>query len=61
MYDLDRIKKEFKEACDKAGVVLDTPIYINGRLSTTLGQVVFDGDDKPVKIDFSRIMSSPRA
>lgn len=54
MYDLDRIKKEFKETCDKAGVKLTTPIYINSRLSTTLGQVVFDGEDTPLKIDFSK-------
>ena len=54
MYDLERIKKEFTEACELANVSVDIPININSRLSTTLGQVVFTGDDRPIKADFSK-------
>lgn len=55
MYDLDRVKKEFKEACEVMGVKLNIPIYINSRLTTTLGQVVFNGDE-PLKADFSKLL-----
>lgn len=41
MYDINRIKKEFYEVCENAGMDLKLPISINGRLTRTLGRVRF--------------------
>jgi predicted SprT family Zn-dependent metalloprotease len=53
MYDLSRLKKEFKEVCEKAGIELKIPVRINTRLKTTLGQVCYIGD-KPDRVEFSQ-------
>ena len=38
-YDLNRLRKEFAEVCEKAGVKVTIPVNINGRLTRTLGRV----------------------
>jgi predicted SprT family Zn-dependent metalloprotease len=57
MYDLERITKEFHEACEKAGHPCTIPIYINSRLSSTLARV--DSNSKqgyvtPMRAYFSK-------
>ena len=58
MYDLNRIIKEFNEACSKAGVLNTYPIRINGRLTRTLGRVRYtklsDNTIEPLDIEFSK-------
>jgi len=58
MYNLERITKEFNEACAKAGVENTCPISINARLTRTLGRVThvnkFDGTIEPTKVEFSK-------
>lgn len=39
MYNLNRVKNEFYEACKSQGMELELPIYLNGRLTRTLGRV----------------------
>lgn len=41
MYNLDRIRKEVKEICVEAGCKISMPININGRLTRTLGRVMY--------------------
>jgi predicted SprT family Zn-dependent metalloprotease len=38
-YDLNKVQLEFKDICQKAGVPINIPIYLNGRLTRTLGRV----------------------
>lgn len=57
-YTLERVKKEFSEACESVGIKLEHPISLNGRLSTTLGRVkslrnVRTGECRPECIEFS--------
>lgn len=59
MYDLNRVKREFNEACRKAGVVNKYPVKINGRLTATLGRVRWlreNGNITPIDIEFSKLM-----
>ena len=59
MYDLNRVKKEFDEACRKAGVVNKYPVKINGRLTATLGRVRWMHENAkitPIDIEFSKLM-----
>lgn len=59
MYDLNRVKREFDEACRKAGIINKYPVKINGRLTATLGRVRWLREGAtitPVDIEFSRLM-----
>ena len=55
---LTEIKDMIANICDKQGVDLIVPVELNGRLTKTLGRVVFLKDYKgkctPVKIEFSK-------
>lgn len=53
MYTLDQIQTEFKNVVEQAGCTLTTPILINGRLTRTLGRVVYNYNT-PTKVEFSR-------
>lgn len=53
MYDLNKITQEFKETVEKAGCQLDVPVQINGRLTSTLGRVMYRGNI-PFKVEFSK-------
>ena len=57
MYDLNRVTKEFDEACAKCGVVNKYPVKLNGRLTRTLGRIRFvrSGEKiSPVDAEFSK-------
>lgn len=58
MYDLNRVTKEFNEACLKAGVTNTNPVKLNGRLTRTLGRVRWlekeDGEIELIDIEFSK-------
>ena len=53
MYDLERVTKEFSDTLEKAGCKLDVPVTINGRLTSTLGRVIYRGNN-PYKVEFSK-------
>ena len=57
-YTIDRITNEFHKACASQKVLCDTPIKLNGRLSTTLGQVKWHNNGKgggtPTAVEFSK-------
>lgn len=40
MYDLNRIKQEFNEILNNAGVQLKAPIVLNSRLTRTAGRII---------------------
>ena len=59
MYDLNRIKTDFVEACEMAGVEVEDSniITLNSRLTRTLGRVFsnYQGKDLvPTKVEFSK-------
>lgn len=58
MYNIERLKADFIEACELANVEFDNiPIEMNGRLTRTLGRVHWtrsNGDITPIKVDFSK-------
>jgi len=57
MYDIDRVKKEFYEACRKGGMTRKIPISFNGRLTRTHARVISDwkGNDLiPNRAEFSK-------
>lgn len=60
MYDLNRVTREFNEACRKAGVINKYPVKINGRLTATLGRVKWLREDNntitPIDTEFSKLM-----
>lgn len=58
-YPIERVRKEFKEICDKANVELIVPISANGRLTVSYGRVVIavnscSGKCYPEKVEFSK-------
>ena len=53
MYDIERVTKEFSDTLEKAGCKLDVPVTINGRLTSTLGRVIYRGNN-PYKVEFSK-------
>lgn len=57
MYDIDRVKKEFYEACRKGGMTREIPVAFNGRLTRTHARVISDwkGNDLiPNRAEFSK-------
>lgn len=57
-YSLDKVQKEFKEACQNAGTPCTAPIKINKRLTRTVGRVTqhFNQEKQkyePVLVEFS--------
>lgn len=59
MYDLERLKKEFYEACESQGMTTKIPVLINPRLTRTLGRVTYSRDyftniSTPTKVEFSK-------
>lgn len=56
-YTIERIRKEFTEVCNKAGVDVTSPVVLNGRLTSTLGRVCMiscAGKVENVKVEFSK-------
>ena len=56
-YTLERVQKEFNIICNKAGVEVDTPIKLNGRLTKCLGRVKYcclGGECAPILVEFSK-------
>ena len=57
MYDIDRVKKEFYEACRKGGMTREIPVAFNGRLTRTNARVISNwrGNDLvPDRAEFSK-------
>lgn len=54
MYDFERVKKEFIEAVESAGCKMNSPILQNGRLTRTLGRVIYSGDFIN-RVEFSKL------
>ena len=52
-YNLTRITEEFKATVENAGCSLTVPVQINGRLTSTLGRVMYRGNI-PFKVEFSK-------
>lgn len=56
-YTLERVQKEFNIICSKAGVEVDAPIKLNGRLTKCLGRVRYcclGGECAPILVEFSK-------
>ena len=54
MYNYER---KCQEVANKFNLILDTPITVNNRLSTTLGRVIFvRGTCEPIAIEFSPLI-----
>ena len=54
MYNYER---KCQEVANKFNLILDTPIRVNNRLSTTLGRVIFvRGTCEPIAIEFSPLI-----
>lgn len=58
-YNLTRVRKEFNDVCNKAGVTVTVPVTLNGRLTRTLGRVKLQRDAGcdnwyPIGVEFSR-------
>lgn len=57
MWTVDKITKLCIEYCGKAGVKFNSPVYINGRLTRTLGRCFYVKNGSvwnPFKMEFSR-------
>ena len=55
MMTVAEISKILDDTCAKVNVKVNVPVTINGRLTHTLGRVVFTTpNNKPLKIEFSR-------
>ena len=59
MYDLSRVKAEFTEVCENAGVAVNCDIKLNGRLTRTAGRVTSEYDSSlgkyvPTLVEFSK-------
>ena len=50
-YSIEKVEKEFKAVCEKAGVKVNVPIIGNKRLSKTLGRVISTSKDGKVEND----------
>lgn len=50
-YSIERVEKEFKAVCEKAGVKVNVPIIGNKRLNKTLGRVISISRDGVVEND----------
>ena len=56
-YTIERIRAEFTQVCNKAGVEVTSPIELNGRLVKTLGRVCaisYGGRVENKKVEFSK-------
>lgn len=58
MYDIERLKSEITEVCEKADCKLLVPVLINGRLSRTLARVMYQrvgGTCRATAFEFSKM------
>ena len=57
MYDIQRVQKDFYEACRKGGMKREIPVLLNGRLTRTMGRVTCNWVNEvlvPEKVEFSK-------